>query len=172
MSDAQRAESGALAVHHIAGPIEASLESFGMSRLATATSRTRSCGCSRMERQGRRRRRRTLRSSINRLTAEVESLAAELRQVAGRDDLNLNSPTQLGALLYEGANSARRAWKKTKSALLHRRPDAGEVARPVAGVHRAAVAASRVEKLRGTYGEGCCTRSLPTAGSTRRSTRR
>ena len=42
----------------------------------------------------------TLRSINARLTNEVESLGAELRQVAGHDDLNLNSPTQLRALLF------------------------------------------------------------------------
>ena len=57
----------------------------------------------------------TLRSINERLTGEVEALAAELRRVAGRDDLNLNSPTQLRALLYEERALSPQGVKKTKS---------------------------------------------------------
>ena len=54
----------------------------------------------------------TLRGINARLTAEVESLAAELRRVADRPDLNLNSPTQLRALHFDERGLSPQGVKK------------------------------------------------------------
>jgi DNA polymerase-1 len=95
-----------------------------------------------------------LRSINARLTAEVESLGAALRSVAGRDDLNLNSPTQLRALLFEERQLSPVGVKKSKSGYstdaqtLEKLKDQWpEFIVPLLR-HR------EVEKLRGTYGEG------------------
>jgi DNA polymerase-1 len=96
----------------------------------------------------------TLRDINARLTAEVDELGAELRRVAGREDLNLNSPTQLRALLFDERALSPMGVKKTKSGYstdaqtLEKLRDAWpEFIVPLLR-HR------EVEKLRGTYGEG------------------
>ena len=154
VSEAERAGRDALAVHHIAGPIEASLDGQGMAGLYHEIENPLVRVLARMEHVGVGVDADTLRSINQRLTAEVESLAAELRQVAGRDDLNLNSPTQLRALLYEERGLSPQGVKKTKSGystdaqtLEKLRDQWPEFIEPLLK-HR------EVEKLRGTYGEG------------------
>lgn len=154
VSDAERAGRDALAVHHIAGPIEASLDTHGMAGLYHKIENPLVRVLARMEHVGVGVDADTLRSINQRLTSEVESLAAELRQVAGRDDLNLNSPTQLRALLYEERELSPQGVKKTKSGystdaqtLEKLRDQWPEFIEPLLR-HR------EVEKLRGTYGEG------------------
>ena len=75
-----------------------------------------------------------------RLSAEVQRLGAELRRVAGRDDLNLNSPIQLREILYD--ERGLDPGQEDEDRLFHRRRDAGEVQGPVARVHRPAAAAT------------------------------
>lgn len=154
VSQAQRAGRDALAVHHIAGPIEESLEHHGMTGLYREIENPLVRVLARMEHVGVGVDADTLRSINERLTGEVESLAAELRRVAGRDDLNLNSPTQLRALLYEERALSPQGVKKTKSGystdaqtLEKLRDQWPEFIEPLLR-HR------EVEKLRGTYGEG------------------
>jgi DNA polymerase-1 len=131
VTDAERAGRDALAVHHIAGPIEASLDAQGMADLYHSVENPLVRVLAKMEHVGVGVEADTLRSINDRLTAEVESLGVELRAVAGHDDLNLNSPTQLRALLFEERELSPQGVKKT-------RPDPREAQGPVAGVHRAA----------------------------------
>ncbi len=144
----------ALAVHHIAAPIEASLDAQGMANLYHSIENPLVRVLAKMEHVGIAVDVATLRSINDRLTAEVESLGAELRQVAGHDDLNLNSPTQLRALLFEEKQLSPVGVKKTKSGYstdaqtLEKLKDQWpEFIVPLLR-HR------EVEKLRGTYGEG------------------
>ena len=153
-SDAERAGRDALAVHHIAAPIEASLDAQGMAELYHSIENPLVRVLAKMEHVGVGVDTETLRSINARLTAEVESLGNELRQVAERDDLNLNSPTQLRALLFEERELSPQGVKKTKSGYstdaqtLEKLKDQWpEFIVPLLR-HR------EVEKLRGTYGEG------------------
>ena len=154
VSEAGRAGRDALAVHHIAGPIEASLRAQGMADLYHSIENPLVRVLAKMEHVGVGVDADTLRSINARLTAEVESLAAELRKVAGHDDLNLNSPTQLRALLFDERGLSPQGVKKTKSGYstdaqtLEKLKDQWpEFVVPLLR-HR------EVEKLRGTYGEG------------------
>ena len=154
VSNAERAGRDALAVHHIAAPIEASLDAQGMAELYHSIENPLVRVLAKMEHVGVGVDTATLRSINARLTAEVESLGNELRQVAGRDDLNLNSPTQLRALLFEERELSPLGVKKTKSGYstdaqtLEKLKDQWpEFIVPLLR-HR------EVEKLRGTYGEG------------------
>ena len=154
VSDAERAGRDALAVHHIAEPIEASLAAQGMADLYHTIENPLVRVLARMEHVGVGVDAQALRDINARLTAEVDELGAELRQVAGRDDLNLNSPTQLRALLFDERGLSPMGVKKTKSGYstdaqtLEKLRDAWpEFIVPLLR-HR------EVEKLRGTYGEG------------------
>src|SRR6056297_1125304 len=93
-----------------------------------------------------------LRALNDRLAGEVAALAAELREVAGRPDLNLNSPKQLREVLYDERGLT--PGKKTKTgystdaATLEKIKDQWpEFLEPLLRYRE-------VEKLRGTYGEG------------------
>ncbi len=85
----------------------------------------------------------TLRSINERLTSEVESLGAELRQVAGprRPQPQLADAAACAAVRREGAEPGRRQEDEVR--LLDRCADVGEAEGPVARVHRAAAAAPR-----------------------------
>jgi DNA polymerase-1 len=154
VTDAQRAGRDALAVHHIAEPIEASLAAHGMAELYHTIENPLVRVLARMEHVGVGVDGGALRDINARLIAEVDELGAELRKVAGRDDLNLNSPTQLRALLFDERALSPMGVKKTKSGYstdaqtLEKLRDAWpEFIVPLLR-HR------EVEKLRGTYGEG------------------
>ena len=154
LSDAERAGRDALAVHHIAAPIEASLEAQGMSTLYHDIENPLVWVLARMEHIGVGVDRDALRAINARLTTEVEALGAELRRVAERDDLTLNSPTQLRALIFEERGLSPMGVKKSKSGystdaqtLARLRDQWPEFIEPLLR-HR------EVEKLRGTYGEG------------------
>ena len=153
-SDAEMAGRDALAVHHIAGPIEASLDAQGMAGLYHSIENPLVRVLAKMEHLGVGVDADALRDINRRLTDEVESLGSELREVAGHDDLNLNSPTQLRALLFEEKELSPQGIKKTKSGYstdaqtLEKLKDQWpEFIVPLLR-HR------EVEKLRGTYGEG------------------
>ena len=154
VSDAERAGRDALAVHLVAEPIEASLAAQGMAELYHSIENPLVRVLAKMEHVGVGVDTQALRDINARLTAEVESLGAELRAVAGQDDLNLNSPTQLRALLFDEKQLSPMGVKKTKSGYstdaqtLEKLKDAWpEFIVPLLR-HR------EVEKLRGTYGEG------------------
>ena len=93
-----------------------------------------------------------LRALGKRLSDEVQTLQVQLREVAGRDDLNLNSPKQLREILYDERGLS--PGKKTKTgystdaATLEKIKDQWpEFLEPLMRYRE-------VEKLRSTYGEG------------------
>jgi DNA polymerase I len=142
----------ALAVHHVATPILASLEAQGMAELYRTIENPLVRVLAKMEHVGIGVDASVLRAINKRLTEECEQLAAELRRVAERDDLNLNSPMQLREILY--TDHGLQPVKKTKTgystdaATLEKLRDQWpEFIDPLLR-HR------EVEKLRGTYGEG------------------
>ncbi len=152
LSDAEVAGRDALAVHHLAGPIHDSLQAQGMAELYDTIENPLVLVLAKMEHYGVGVDLDELRALNDRLKAEVESLVAELRQVSGIDDLNLNSPKQLRELLYDQRGLT--PIKKTKtgpstdaSTLEKLMPEWPEFLGPLMR-HR------EVDKLRGTYGEG------------------
>jgi DNA polymerase-1 len=151
-SDAELAGRDALAVRHLADPILASLDAQGMADLYRTIENPLVAVLARMEHVGVGVDTAELRALNDRLAAEVAELGAVLRQVAGRDDLNLNSPKQLREILYDGRGLA--PGKKTKtgystdaSTLEKLRDQWPEFLEPLLRYRE-------VEKLRSTYGEG------------------
>ncbi|MFK8023456.1 MAG: DNA polymerase I [Ilumatobacter sp.] len=152
LSDADLAGRDALAVHHLVDPIRASLDAQGMAELYETIENPLVMVLAKMEHVGIAVDVEELQGLNDRLTAEVESLVAELREVADMPDLNLNSPKQLRELLYDTKQLT--PIKKTKTGpstdaatlekLEHEWP---EFLAPLRR-HR------EVEKLRGTYGKG------------------
>lgn len=152
MSDAEVAGRNALAVHHLAVPIHESLEAQGMAELYDTMENPLVLVLAKMEHFGVGVDIDELRLLNERLKSEVEELAAQLRAVAGKEDLNLNSPKQLRELLYD--EKGLTPIKKTKtgpstdaSTLEKLMPEWPEFLGPLMR-HR------EVDKLRGTYGEG------------------
>ncbi len=98
-----------------------------------------------------------------RLTSEVQRLGVELRELSGRDDLNINSTLQLREILFAPPPAGRGLTpvKKTKTGAS---TDAGsleklqdqwpEFIRPLLQYRE-------LEKLRGTYGEGLIAEIAP-----------
>ncbi len=142
----------ALAVHHLAEPVLQRLQAAGMADLYSEMENPLVRVLARMEHRGVAVDVEVLKEINAELTAEVNQLAAHLRELAGRSDLNLNSPTQLRELLY--TTKGLTPLKKTKTgfstdaATLEKLRDQWpEFIEPLLR-HR------EVEKLRGTYGEG------------------
>jgi DNA polymerase I len=152
LDDAHRAARDALAVHHVAGPVLASLEAHGMVELYQRIENPLVRVLARMEHRGVAVDADTLRGINQRLTDEVQQLAAELRRVAGRDELNVNSPVQLREILYTErglvpAKKTKTGFSTDAATLEKLRDQWPEFIEPLLR-HR------EVEKLRGTYGEG------------------
>jgi len=152
MSDADLAGRDALAVHALAEPIVASMESQGMAELYRTIENPLVLVLAKMEHVGVGVDADELRALNDRLAGEVAALAAELREVAGRPDLNLNSPKQLREVLYDERGLT--PGKKTKTgystdaATLEKIKDQWpEFLEPLLRYRE-------VEKLRSTYGEG------------------
>ncbi len=152
LSDADVAGRDALAVYHLATPIHDSLEAQGMAELYDTIENPLVLVLAKMEHVGVGVDRGALVELNDGLKAEVERLTVELRAVAGRDDLNLNSPKQLREVLYDDRGLT--PIKKTKtgpstdaSTLEKLMPEWPEFLGPLMR-HR------EVDKLRGTYGEG------------------
>lgn len=152
LTDADVAGRDALAVHHLVEPIRASLDAQGMAELYETIENPLVMVLAKMEHIGIAVDIDELHALNDKLTAEVESLVAELRDVAEMPELNLNSPKQLRELLYDAKGLT--PIKKTKTGpstdaatlekLEHEWPEfLGPLRR-----HR------EVEKLRGTYGKG------------------
>ena len=100
----------ALAVHHLAGPIGDSIAAQGMAELYQRFENPLVRVLAKMEHVGIAVDVDELRTLHQRLGNEVRRLGAELRQLVGRDDLNLNSPIQLRQILYDqhGLNPGKR----------------------------------------------------------------
>ena len=152
VEDRTRAARDALAVHHLAGALNDSVSAQGMAELYDGIENPLVRVLARMEHVGVAVDVVELRALYERLGNEVRRLGGELRALAGRDDLNLNSPTQLRQLLYDERGLS--PGKKTKTgystdaATLEKLRDQWpEFIEPLLA-HR------ELEKLRGTYGEG------------------
>jgi len=152
LGDAELAARDALAVHALAEPIVASLEAQGMAELYRTIENPLVLVLAKMEHVGIGVDVEELRALGKRLSDEVQTLQAHLREVAGRDDLNLNSPKQLREILYDERGLS--PGKKTKTgystdaATLEKIKDQWpEFLEPLMRFRE-------VEKLRSTYGEG------------------
>lgn len=147
-----RAGSSALAVAVVAEPLSGALQAQGLTELYRTIENPLIRILAKMEHIGVGVDVATLRQINERLSAEVEQLASELRSVSGRAELNPNSPVQLRELLYDERGLT--PGKKTKTgystdaATLEKlREQWPEFIEPLLR-HR------EVEKLRGTYAEG------------------
>jgi len=152
LGDADLAARDALAVNALAEPIVASMEAQGMAELYLTIENPLVLVLAKMEHVGIGVDVDELRALGKRLSDEVHTLQTELREVAGRDDLNLNSPKQLREVLYDERGLA--PGKKTKTgystdaATLEKIKDQWpEFLEPLMRYRE-------VEKLRSTYGEG------------------
>ena len=151
-SAAEQAALDALAVHHLVEPIRASLDAQGMEQLYDTIENPLVLVLAKMEHVGVGVDADELRSLNDRLGSEASSLAAELREVAGRDDLNINSPKQLREILFDerGLTPVKKTktGPSTDAASLERlREQWPEFLAPLMRYRE-------VEKLRSTYGEG------------------
>ncbi len=152
LGDAELAARDALAVNALAEPIVASMEAQGMAELYRTIENPLVLVLAKMEHVGIGVDVDELRALGKRLADEVQTLQIQLREVAGRDDLNLNSPKQLREILYDERGLA--PGKKTKTgystdaATLEKIKDQWpEFLEPLMRYRE-------VEKLRSTYGEG------------------
>jgi DNA polymerase-1 len=152
LGDAELAARDALAVAALAEPIVASLVAQGMAELYRTIENPLVLVLAKMEHVGVGVDVEELRALGKRLSDEVQTLQAHLREVAGRDDLNLNSPKQLREILYDERGLS--PGKKTKTgystdaATLEKIKDQWpEFLEPLMRYRE-------VEKLRSTYGEG------------------
>ena len=144
----------ALAVRELAGPLTQGVADAGVAALFAETEIPLIRVLARMEYIGIAVDRAALEEIGRDLRERVDALAAELRAVAELPDLNLNSPTQLRALLYDQHGLSPAGVRKTKSgystdaATLEKLRDQWpEFIEPLLR-HR------ELDKLRGTYGEG------------------
>lgn len=144
----------ALAVRELAGPLTSGVDDSGVGALFNDTEVPLIRVLARMEHIGIAVDRGALEEIGRDLRDRVDALAHELRTVADAPDLNLNSPTQLRALLYDQHELSPAGVRKTKSgystdaATLEKLRDQWpEFIEPLLR-HR------ELDKLRGTYGEG------------------
>ncbi len=152
LGDAELAGRDALAVNALAEPIVASMQAQGMAELYRTIENPLVLVLAKMEHVGVGVDVDELRALGKRLSDEVLTLQGQLREVAGREDLNLNSPKQLREILYDERGLA--PGKKTKTgystdaATLEKIKDQWpEFLGPLMRYRE-------VEKLRSTYGEG------------------
>jgi DNA polymerase-1 len=159
LGDAELAARDALAVGALAEPIVASMEAQGMAELYRTIENPLVLVLAKMEHVGIGVDVGELRALGTRLADEVQTLQGELRRIAGRDDLNLNSPKQLREILYDQRGLS--PGKKTKTgystdaATLEKIKDQWpEFLEPLLRYRE-------VEKLRSTYGEGLLAEVAP-----------
>ena len=152
LGDAELAARDALAVNALAEPIVASMEAQGMAELYRTIENPLVLVLAKMEHVGIGVDVDEFRALGQRLSDEVQTLQGQLREVAGREDLNLNSPKQLREILYDERGLS--PGKKTKTgystdaATLEKIKDQWpEFLGPLMRYRE-------VEKLRSTYGEG------------------
>lgn len=152
LDDAARAGRDALGVHHVAEPLLASLAAHGVEELHRDVEVPLVRVLARMEHVGVAVDAATLREINARLAEEAAGLVERLREIAGRAELNPNSPTQLREILFteRGLTPVKKTktGPSTDAATLERlHDDWPEFIGPLLR-HR------EVEKLRGTYGDG------------------
>ncbi len=159
MTDAERAGRDALAVNALGGPIVASLEAQGMAELYRTIENPLVVVLAKMEHVGIAVDVDELRALGARLSAEVDALGAELRTVAGRDDLNLNSPKQLREILYDERGLS--PGKKTKTGFSTDAATLEKIKDQWPEFLGPLMRFREVEKLRSTYGEGLLAEVAP-----------
>ena len=159
MTDAERAGRDALAVNALAGPIVASLEAQGMAELYRTIENPLVVVLAKMEYVGIAVDVDELRALGARLSAEVEDLGAQLKTVAGRDDLNLNSPKQLREILYDERGLS--PGKKTKTGFSTDAATLEKIKDQWPEFLGPLMRYREVEKLRSTYGEGLLAEVAP-----------
>ncbi|WP_419915935.1 DNA polymerase I [Candidatus Poriferisodalis sp.] len=139
----------ALAVAMLAPILDQQLDSLGMSDLYRDVERPLISVLARMETAGIGVDRGELESLRDHLTGEVFALEAEVRELAGRDDLNVNSPKQLAEVLFEDLGLTPQ--RKTKTGY----STSAAALESLRGEHPIVdrlLAFREVEKLRSTYG--------------------
>ncbi len=159
MTDAQFAGRDALAVHTLAEPILASMEAQGMAELYRTIENPLVGVLARMEHVGIGVDVDELRALVARLNEEVQTLQRELRVVAGRDDLNLNSPKQLREILYDERGLA--PGKKTKTGYSTDASTLEKIKDQWPEFLGPLLRYREVEKLRSTYGDGLLAEVAP-----------
>ncbi len=152
LGDAELAARDALAVNALADPIVASMEAQGMADLYRTIENPLVLVLAKMEHVGIGVDVDELRALGKRLSDEVQALQAELREVAGRDDLNLNSPKQLREVLYDERGLA--PGKKTKTGFSTDAVTLEKIKDQWPDFLEPLLRYREVEKLRSTYGEG------------------
>ena len=139
----------ALAVAMLAPVLAGQLDDLGMADLYRDVERPLIGVLARMETAGIGVDRSELESLRDHLTGEVQGLEAEVRQLAGRDDLNVNSPKQLAEVLFEDLGLTPQ--RKTKTGY----STSAAALESLRGEHAIVdrlLAFREVEKLRSTYG--------------------
>ena len=136
----------ALAVHHLVEPITSPLAERGHGRAVRHDREPARAGAGPDgARRRRRRRRRAARSSTPASPPTSQRLGVELKEVVGRDDLNINSPIQLREILYAAPPAGRGLTpiKKTKTGASTDAATLEKLRDRVARVHRPAAAVPR-----------------------------
>jgi DNA polymerase-1 len=159
LSDAEAAGRDALAVHHLAGPIVESLDAQGMADLYRTVENPLVWVLAKMEHVGVGVDVAELEALNQRLSDECASLIEQLREVAGHENLNLNSPKQLREILYDERGltpiKKTKTGPSTDAATLEKLMDEWpEFLGPLMRYRE-------VDKLRGTYGEGLLAEVAP-----------
>jgi DNA polymerase-1 len=158
-----RAGRQALAVHHVSEPVRSALAAQGMDELYRTIENPLVRVLARMEHAGVAVDVGELRALHARLTAEVLRLGSELKEVVGRDDLNINSPIQLRELLYAPPPRGRGLTpiKKTKTGASTDAATLEKLRDQWPEFIGRLLQFREVEKLRGTYGEGLLAEVAP-----------
>jgi DNA polymerase-1 len=159
LGDAELASRDALAITALAEPIVASLEAQGMAELYRTIENPLVLVLAKMEHVGVGVDVEELRALGKRLSDEVQTLQAHLREVAGRDDLNLNSPKQLREILYDERGLS--PGKKTKTGFSTDAATLEKIKDQWPEFLEPLLRYREVEKLRSTYGEGLLAEVAP-----------
>ena len=147
--EAVAAGRDALAVAMLAPTLAAQLADLGMAGLYRDVERPLIGVLARMEAVGIGVDRSELASLRDHLTSEVHTLEADVRQLAGRSDLNVNSPKQLAEVLFEDMGLTPQ--RKTKTGY----STSAAALESLRGEHAIVdrlLAFREAEKLRSTYG--------------------
>jgi DNA polymerase-1 len=156
LGDEARAGREALAVGALAEPLLTALERDGMLTLYHDIENPLVGVLARMERVGIAVDRGELQRLNERLTADVARLGAELRELSGRDDLNVNSTLQLREILFAPPPTGRGLTpvKKTKTGASTDASSLEKLQEQWPEFIGPLLQYRELEKLRGTYGEG------------------